>query len=484
MNLFNASLLLKNTIIFTMGEVIPKLLSFILLPIYMQYFTPSDYGVIGYTSSVFSILPIITSLGLASYVLRFYFDEDSETSKKELVGSVFSFISIVNVVIFIIGIIYLPILLNIFNIKVQWDPYFKYSFIAFSLDIFTIIPLVLFRVKQDAKTFVIFNTTKVISQYILIIFFVFYMKFGLVGFYLGNLIALIPFALISIFLMVKHTKLNLSIKKLNEGLKYSLPLIPGSLAYLLLNSGDRFFLEQYVSLNDLGIYNISSTIALSLNLIISSIYKAAEPEIFIRYSNDSFALFINNFKRILLFFIYTSAIILALFTKDVVQLISANYDSAYLYVPIILISVLMSGSNIIYSGILGAEKNTKSISKAVMFGTLISFAFNYFLIPKFGLSGAAISSSIAFITMNFILFFSIKTKEIGYKLDLYLLILYLIFILPVVINNKYLLINITFSIKCILFLFFIITISFLLKITPKALKHYYIRTVNAKNYDN
>ncbi len=448
----------------------------------MQYFTPSDYGVIGYTSSVFSILPIITSLGLASYVLRYYFDEKNETSKKKLVGNVFSFITIVNVAIFIIGIVYIPILLKIFNIKVQWDPYFKYSFIAFSLDIFTIIPLVLFRVKQDAKTFVIFNTTKVILQYILIIIFVFYMELGLVGFYLGNLIALIPFALISIYLMFKYTILNLSIKKLNEGLRFSLPLIPGSLAYLLLNSGDRFFLEQYVSLNDLGIYNISSTIALSLNLIISSIYKAAEPEIFIRYSNDSFALFINKFKRLLLFFIYTSAILLALFTKDVVQLISDNYDSVYLYVPIILISVLMSGSNIIYSGILGAEKNTKSISKAVIFGTLISFVLNYFLIPKFGLTGAAIASSIAFSTMNFFLFFNIKTKEIGYKLDLYLLILYLMVILPIVINDKYLFLNITILVKCILFLFFFISISYLLNINPRVLKQYYIRSINAKNY--
>lgn len=477
------SLLLKNTLIFTIGEVIPKLLSFILLPIYLQYFTPSDYGVIGYTSAVFSILPIITSLGLASYVLRYYFDEKNETSKKELVGNIFSFITIVNIAIFIIGIVYLPILLNIFKIKVQWDPYFKYSFFAFFLDIFTIIPLVLFRVKQDAKSFVIFNTTKVILQYILIIIFVFYMDLGLFGFYLGNLIALIPFALISFVLMFKYTILNLSIKKLNEGLRYSLPLIPGSLAYLLLNSGDRFFLEKYVSLNDLGIYNISSTIALSLNLIISSIYKAAEPEIFIRYSNDSFALFINKFKRILLFFIYTSAIILALFTKDVIQLISSNYDSVYLYVPIILISVLMSGSNIIYSGILGAEKNTKSISNAVIFGTLISFILNYFLIPKFGLSGAAISSSIAFSAMNFFLFYNIKTKEIGYKSDVYLLILYLIFILPIVINDKYLFINNNIVIKSIIFLLFFISISYILKINPRLLKQYYIHSFKRKKHD-
>ncbi len=483
MTLFKTNLLFKNTIIFTIGEVIPKLLSFILLPIYMQYFTPSDYGIIGYTSSVFSILPIITTLGLASYVLRYYFDEENEVSKKKLVGNIFSIISLVNIIFFILGFLYIPQLLIFFNNKIEWNPYFKYSFITFFLDIFTIIPLILFRVKQDAKRFVIFNITKVLLQYILIIFFVFYKKLGLFGFYLGNLLALIPFFLISLYLMFKFTILNLNFKKIKEGLIFSLPLLPGSLAFLLLNSGDKFFLEQYVTLNNLGIYNLSSTIALSLNILISSIYKAVEPEFFIRFSQNNFIFFVNRFKKILLFFIYSSAILLALFTKDVVKLISDNYTSVYLYVPLILISVLMSGSNIIYGGILSAEKNTKSISKAVIFGTLISLTFNYLLIPKFGLYGAAISSSIAFIAMNIILFFSIKTKEIGYKLDLYLLILYLIFILPIVINNKYFFINFTFSIRCILFSIFILLISFLLKINPRVLKQYYIHSFKPKNND-
>ena len=143
----------------------------------------------------------------------------------------------------------------------------------------------------------------------------------------------------------------------------------------------------------------------------------------------------------------------------------------------------MSGSNIIYSGILGAEKNTKSISNAVIFGTLISFILNYFLIPKFGLSGAAISSSIAFSAMNFFLFYNIKTKEIGYKSDVYLLILYLMFILPIVINDKYLFINNNIVIKSIIFLLFFISISYILKINPRLLKQYYIHSFKRKNHD-
>ncbi len=460
----NPNFLLKNTLIFTIGEVIPKLLSFILLPIYMQYFTPSDYGIIGYTSAVFSILPIITSLGLSSYVLRFYFDENNELSRKELVGNVFCVISVVNIIIFVLGYFYLPVFLSSLKISVPWDPYFKYSFFAFFLDIFTIIPLILFRIKQNAIAFVLFSTCKVLLQYLLILFFVINLNLGLVGFYLGNLFALIPFVFISIYLMFKTTIFNLNVERIKKGLYYSLPLIPGSLAYLLLNSGDRFFLEYYVTLSDLGIYNISSTIALSLNLLISSVYKAVEPEIFIKYSEDSFSLFINNFKKMFLFFLYTLAIIVAFFTKEVMQLISKDFSSVYLYVPIILISVLMSGSNIVYSGILSAEKNTRSISKAVVIGTIVSLSFNFYLIPIVGVFGSAVSSSIAFISMNYFLFLSIKNKHVGYKIDLYLVLLYILFILPIVFSDFYFFLNFSLFFKFITISLFVYILSCVLEI--------------------
>ena len=443
----------------------------------MKYFTPSDYGVIGYTNAVFSILPIITSLGLASYVLRFYFDDNNELSRKELVGNVFCVISVVNILIFVLGYFYLPVFLDNLKISVAWDPYFKYSFISFFLDIFTIIPLILFRIKQNAIAFVLFSTCKVLLQYLLVIFFVIYSNLGLVGFYLGNLLALIPFVFISIYLMFKSTIFNLNIERIKKGLNYSLPLIPGSLAYLLLNSGDRFFLEYYVTLSDLGIYNISSTIALSLNLLISSVYKSVEPEIFIKYSEDSFSLFINNFKKLFLFFIYTFSIILAFFTKEVMELISKDFSSVYLYVPIILISVLMSGSNVVYSGILSAEKNTRSISKAVLIGTIISLSFNFYLIPIVGVYGSVISSSIAFIAMNYFLFFSIKSKHVSYKIDVYLLFLYILFILPIIFSDFYFFLNFSLFIKLILISLFVYILLLLLEIKPIFLMNFLKRNV-------
>lgn len=66
-------------------------------------------------------------------------------------------------------------------------------------------------------------------------------------------------------------------------MRFSLPLLPGALAYLILSVSDRIILERNVPMAEIGIYNVAFTMALALNIVIQSGYKAIEPEIFKRY---------------------------------------------------------------------------------------------------------------------------------------------------------------------------------------------------------
>jgi O-antigen/teichoic acid export membrane protein len=429
----------------------------------MSYFSPEHYGIISYINALITIFPVIATLGLSTYVIRFYFEQRNEVDKKKLIGNVFLFISFVNIIILVFGYVFIPYLLDFFKVSIPWNPYLKYAFIGYFLDIFSIIPLVLFRIKQNAKVFVFLNITKVVLQYVLILTCVIYYDLGLEGLYLGNLIALVPFFFIYVFLMFKLSILNINFQQIKEGLIFSLPLIPSSISFILLNYSDRFFIEKYVSLDYLGIYNIAFTIAFSLNLFISSIYKAVEPELFQKYSQGKeFKSFVNTFKKYYLFFLYVFAILIALFTQEIIFMISDEYELVYYYVPLILISVLMSGSNIIYSGILTAEKNIKLISKTVIIGTIISILLNAILIPMYGIVGACFSSAISFFTINLILYLSIENKCVDYRVDIYLLFTYIVFI-----SCIFYLVTFSFSLtfSLVKILAFLLFVLFLLKIS-------------------
>ena len=63
---------LINTIYYSLGELLPKVISFLLLPLYTRYLSPSDYGIVSYTTTITTFLSVIGMLGLNSHVLRYF----------------------------------------------------------------------------------------------------------------------------------------------------------------------------------------------------------------------------------------------------------------------------------------------------------------------------------------------------------------------------------------------------------------------------
>lgn len=460
--------IIKNTVIYSIGEVVPKLLGFLLLPIYTHYLSPADYGIISYTSAVMVFLPAFSTLCLNSFLLRFFFERDHDVERQKLVGNVFSFIAIVNLFIFFIGYFFIPKLINRFHIRIPWDPYFKLAFIAYFLEVFSIIPLAFYRVRQNAKIFVALNLGKVITQYILILVLIVFFEKGVLAFYYGNVIALIPFFLIYLVIIFKQSIINLNWKEIKEGLRFSLPLLPGAISYLLIDFSDRIFLERSVSMAEIGIYNIAYTLSFSLNMIILSVYRAIEPEIFKRYNDsDEFEDFIYRAKSVFFFSIYLAAMFVTLFSQEFFKIMAPpNYFNGYLYVPIIIVGVIMTGQNIIFGGILAAEKSTKIIGLATLAGVIFNIIFNIIFIPLFGVFAAAISTAISFTVINVILYLSMRVKSksmkqeaiaLGTFISIFISIFF-IFKIEVSINNF--LIKILLFVLYFLFLLNVFSIQF------------------------
>ena len=51
--------LFSNTILYTVGEVVPRIISFLMMPIFTRFLSPADYGILSYTNSVISFIYIL-----------------------------------------------------------------------------------------------------------------------------------------------------------------------------------------------------------------------------------------------------------------------------------------------------------------------------------------------------------------------------------------------------------------------------------------
>lgn len=397
--------LLKNTIYYSVGEICPRIIAFFLLPIYTHFLTPADYGIMSYTNTVMLFFVVLGTLALNSFVLRYYFIWNNEGDRRRLIGSVVSVILLMNLLILGLAFTFLPQLIEKYHIQVPWDPYFRLAVILNFLDSFSILPLVIYRVRQDALTFVKLNLGKTLLQVGFNLFFIVYLQIGLIGYYYSMLCTYIPYFCIYLYIIKKYATFSFDFAIIKEGLRFSLPLLPGALAYLILSVSDRIILERNVSMAEIGIYNVAFTMALALNIVIQSGYKAIEPEIFKRYGAADYFSFIKKLQSIFFIAIYVVGLGICLFSQEVFYFMTGpNFHSGYKLVPLLIVGVVMSGQNVIYSGILSAEKRTKVIGFVTIIGGLFSILFNVLLIPLGGIYAAAISSAVSFTIMNTLLF--------------------------------------------------------------------------------
>lgn len=397
--------ILKNSAIYTIGEILPKISSFLLLPIFTRYLSTEEYGILSYTECFMLLFSVLGTLSLNSYTIRYYFERKDEKQRKLLIGTVYMVIGMINLLLLIVGFMTFPSIIDHYDIQVPWYPYFLLAIVNNFLTSFNTIPLVVYRVRQDSAKYVLLNFSKFFFTLILNIYFVVILEKGILGYYISTLIINIPFFFIYIAIIKKYACFRIQWSYVKEGLNFSLPLVPGAISYFFLTVADRIILERYVSLSEMGIYNIAVSLSGALGMVIQSGYHAFEPDLFNRYGTDGYYSFLKKTQAYYFSAIYFLAILIALFSQEVfIVMTSSPFHEGYHLVPIILVGIVMSGQNIIYDGVLSAEKRTKVIGSISIAGALISLIFNLLLIPKMGTTAAALSRMFSYIIMNFVLF--------------------------------------------------------------------------------
>lgn len=419
---------LINTIYYSLGELLPKVISFLLLPLYTRYLSPSDYGIVSYTTTITTFLSVIGMLGLNSYVLRYYFIYKDEESRKKVVGTAFIAVSVFNLFILGIAFLVMPSIIDTYDIQVAWNPFFMFALVTNLFTSFSTIPLCLYRIKQEANNYVLINISRTMLTVIFNLLFIVWLNAGIEGYFYAHLYSSIPFIPIFFVIIGKYSKFNFSFSFLKEGLRFALPLVPGTLAYIIINMSDRIILERNVSMSQIGLYNIAITISSALQIVIQSGYHAIEPDIFSNYGSEDYYDFVRRLQKVFYSFIFVAGLLIALFSQEVFALfLSSEYYSGYLFVPILVVTAVISGQNIIYGAILQGDRKSKIIGGITILGSILSFTFNIILIPLIGVWGAAAVGLLSMACMNFMEFSAMKFEGKTIWREIILSVLILVF---------------------------------------------------------
>ena len=81
----------RNVLVYGVGDLFSKGLQFLLLPVYLSYLNPSQYGTLALAMSYAVVAGLLLQLNLNSAVFRFFSDYENEAQAQKLAGTLIVF---------------------------------------------------------------------------------------------------------------------------------------------------------------------------------------------------------------------------------------------------------------------------------------------------------------------------------------------------------------------------------------------------------
>lgn len=382
--------LINNTFIIALGNFSSKLLSFFLLPLYTTLLSTEDYGIYDFILSLaVFILPVITLL-MEESMFRFLIDAKTIKEKQAVISHSFIFIMISTLVFIII----VP-LINVF-VKIPYCLLFMLYVIS---SIISTLRNAYLRGLGKFKAYSIINFLTNLLIILFNILFIVYFKLGIVSLLLSTIITNIVLSLIMFikekifsYISIKFIKKS----KMKEMVKYSLPLVPNSLSWAIINMSDRVMITSFLGYDTNGIYSVSNKFPSLMNTVYSFFYTAWNESAAKNKKDKNSNIFYNtvyiNLNNIMIS-VTVGLIVIIPFIFNF--LIKGEFINSYNYVPILLVGMYFSNVSGFYGGIFSAYKNTKIMGFTTLIGAIINIIINFVLMKYIGLWAACISTVLA-----------------------------------------------------------------------------------------
>ena len=385
--------LLKNTIIIALGKLGTQIVSFLLLPLYTSKLTTEEYGTYDFlvTLSVF-LLPIITLL-IEESMFRFLIDAEISKEKKKIITSSILYMLFGTIVFSLIAWLYTTI------------SGYEYGllFIIFVIsNVLVSISNSLSRGMGKIKAYSASNFILGALTIVLNIFFIAVLNMQAKGLLWANTIANTITAIIVLFALKAYkfiNKHNFSRKRLREMVKYSFPLVPNNLSWIIISLSDRLMLTWITGSDQNGIYSVANrfpNIIYTCYGFFSTAWKESAARIVkeensVKYYNNIYKDMKNFLKAITIGLIAIMPFAFSLFIKE-------SYSAAYSYIPILSIGIYYANMSNFYGGIFTAFKNTKIMGSTTAIGAIINVGINIIFMkiyPENGILIATLSTLIS-----------------------------------------------------------------------------------------
>ncbi|MFT5714179.1 MAG: O-antigen/teichoic acid export membrane protein [Flavobacterium sp.] len=414
--------LFKQTVIYGLATVLPRMFSFLLVPLYTDLLPKEEYGKLSVIFAFMIFFNVILAYGMETAFFRFY---SKESNKNAVVET-----SMVSIFWTTISFLFIALLSR--NYLSEWSgvdaQYIGYTIWILALDALVIIPFSKLRAFQKPMVYASIKIGNVLVNLILSILFLLYFpqltdanpnglvsslyveNFQIGYIFLANIVAsLLTFVALSPDYVYLKWKFDFGLWKRMMG--YGLPILVAGIAFAINEQFDKILLVKLLPSNiaesEVGVYSACYKLGLFMVLYRTAYTLGIEP-FFFSHSSDKNApqTYATVTKYFVIFgsFILLSVIVFADLFK-LLMIRDSSYWVAMKVVPLIILANFFLG---IYTNLSVWYKlidKTYYGAYISIVGAIITLVLNFLLIPTMSYYGSAIATIAAYGSMMFISYY-------------------------------------------------------------------------------
>jgi len=393
--------LLRNLAIYGMGDAATSVVSLLLLPVYTRFLSPSDYGVIAMLITIEAVAKVVFRWGVDTAFMRLYYDCADTAARQQLASTITIFLLAVNGLLLVAGAACSSwISWWLFDTTRYW-PLIVLTILNTFVTGFYFIPMHVLRIGEQSGQFVSLSFGRSAGTLVMRLVLVVWAGMGVLGVVVADIAVTTVFTIVLARWFAPLLRPVFSRAILRDALGFGLPRIPHSLASQVIGLADKYFLNAYGTLRDVGLYSIGATFGLAPKLLLSAFEYAWTP-FFLgamreRDVTRTYSVVSTYVMSLLVPLVATVGAV----ASDAIRLTTkAQFHAAAVVTPWIALSVMCQGVYILGSIGIVITKRTRMYPLATGCAAAVGLLANAILVPRYGLMGAAWSNVIAYGTLT------------------------------------------------------------------------------------
>jgi O-antigen/teichoic acid export membrane protein len=402
----------RHSAIYGIGGLVSRFLAVIMLPLYTSYVSTGDYGRIELLMATMAVAVVVIRGGANFGFIRFYFLEKEPEYRRRLIRTVFWAQMGYSTLALVICIVFARQIANLLGVANR-GPHLQGS--GTSLVIATAVLLWanvnyaqmtnLFRAEKRSVAFSLATLANIaITVGLTVVLVVVYHK-GPLGIIVGNLSGTL--ILWAVLLGYRREQLGLQFdpRLLRSMNRFGIPLMAAALAMWVTNFGDRLMISKLLHgsyrLVELGQYSLANKISSAMVLLFTA-FQIAWPAFAYSIEDEEEAK--RAYSYVLTYLLYIAAwaaVALSLFAPWLAHWLGRKpgyWPAANAIPELAFASVFFAGFIVVTVGA-GRTRRTGFNWIAATAGAVLNFGLNFWLIPAYGMLGAAYATLAAYVLL-------------------------------------------------------------------------------------